>query len=154
MSSPFHAGSHWRGTADVRRSPELRAERARLKSCKDDEKIAQGKQRHERHPGLRRQNDFLFFPIWFGALGRVKPDWKKERLGGGRDGALRRPRRVQRRKGWNWNVPPLAFLPPAKRGRGHRSAMSLPHGRSLDLDAGTVIVLLAAADIGLDPEHP
>src|SRR5581483_6755679 len=52
----------------------------------------------------------------------------------GRDGALRRPRRVSGAT-LDVNVTPLAFVPPAKRGRGHRSAMSLPHGRSLDLDA-------------------
>src|SRR5581483_6906974 len=53
---------------------------------------------------------------------------------GGRDGALRRPRRVSGAT-LDVNVTPLAFVPPAKRGRGHRSAMSLPQGRSLDLDA-------------------
>jgi len=56
----------------------------------------------------------------------------------GWDGALRRPRRVQRR---NWLVwlarlftiffPLLRFVPPAERGRGHRSAMSPPTRRSI-----------------------
>src|SRR5581483_4212809 len=40
-----------------------------------------------------------------------------------RDGALRRPGRVQRRK-VGWRVTPLAFVPAAGRGRGRRSATS------------------------------
>src|SRR5581483_5354006 len=41
----------------------------------------------------------------------------------GRDGALRRPGRVQRRN-VGWRVTPLAFVPAAGRGRGRRSATS------------------------------
>src|SRR5580658_7600225 len=44
----------------------------------------------------------------------------------GRDGALRRPRRVERR---HWRLDSLGeVVPPAGRGRGHRGAMSLPSG--------------------------
>src|SRR5581483_11730677 len=45
----------------------------------------------------------------------------------GRDGALRRPRRVSGAM-LDVKVTPLAFVPPAKRGRGHRSAMSSTSG--------------------------
>src|SRR5581483_10218519 len=56
-------------------------------------------------------------------------------LSRGRDGALRRPRRVSGAT-LDVKVTPLAFVPPARRGRGHRSAMSLPQGLfSRDLDA-------------------
>ena len=42
----------------------------------------------------------------------------------GRDGALRHPRRVQRRNVGRESR--ARVVPPAARGRGHRSAMSLP----------------------------
>ena len=49
----------------------------------------------------------------------------------GRDGALRRPRRVQRRN-LGLTAAGFPFVPPAERGQGHRSAMSLPVRRLTD----------------------
>jgi len=51
--------------------------RAKLKSCKDDEKIARGKRGTS--AALRKRNKMIpsLFSIWFGALRRAKPDGKK-----------------------------------------------------------------------------
>jgi hypothetical protein len=49
IASCFHVLDQGRRTTGVRRSPKMRAERARLKSCKDDDIIAQG--RRGRRPG-------------------------------------------------------------------------------------------------------
>jgi hypothetical protein len=45
---------------------------------------------------------------------------------GGRDSALRCPRRVQRRNAEAGSARSCAFVPPAERGRGRLSAPSLP----------------------------
>jgi hypothetical protein len=50
----------------------------------------------------------------------------------GRDGALRRPRRVQRRNVLLCFGCHEVFVQPAERGLGRRSAPSLPNGGSVD----------------------
>ena len=49
---------------------------------------------------------------------------------GGRDGALRRPRRVQRRNARSHSQETDRLFRPLRRGLGHRSAMSLPKSGS------------------------
>jgi len=58
------------------RSPIMRAERAKLKSCKDDEIIAQGKR--SAALGYGRKVISSFFPSGFARLWRAKPEGKKE----------------------------------------------------------------------------
>jgi hypothetical protein len=72
-------------TADAGRSP-MRAERAKPKSCKDDEIIAQGKR--SAALGYGRKMVPSFFPSGFARPWRAKPEGKKE-LGwvGSRPGA-------------------------------------------------------------------
>ena len=74
-------------------SPKMRAERAQLKSCKDDKTIAQGKRGTSAALGYEPKMISLFFPIWFGAPGRAKPDWKKRDWVCGGVYPGRRPRR-------------------------------------------------------------
>src|SRR5690242_8882176 len=59
----------------LHRSPTLRAQRAKLKSRRDDMILAQGKAK--RRPGLRTQNDLLFFPS--GLVSSASPNRKGKR---------------------------------------------------------------------------
>ena len=74
---------HELGTPDAERSPKMRAERAQLKSCKDDERIAQGKRGTSAALGYEPKMISLLFPIWFGAPGARQTRLEKERLGVG-----------------------------------------------------------------------
>ena len=94
---PIRTSRPRRGAVAADCSTKLRAERGRLKSCKDDEIIAQAQRDTSAGLGKRHKMIPSLFSNLVWRAGRAKPDWKKERLGGGRDGALRRPRRVQRR---------------------------------------------------------
>jgi hypothetical protein len=61
---------------EAQRSPIMRAERAKLKSCKDDEIIAQGKR--SAALGYGRKMIPSFSPSGFARLGRAKPEGEKE----------------------------------------------------------------------------
>ena len=61
--SRFHAEDHRRGAGDGDRSPKMRAERAQLKSCQDDERIAQGKRGTSAALGYEPKMITLFFSI-------------------------------------------------------------------------------------------
>src|SRR5262249_16794166 len=61
--------------ADVFRSPKTRAERAKLKSCKDDTIVAQGKR--SAALGYRRKM-ISFFSSGLARVWRAKPEGKKE----------------------------------------------------------------------------
>jgi len=65
MSFLFHAGCLWRRLEEARRSPMRRAERAKLKTQRDDLIIAQ-QARDERLSGFGAEDDLLPF-FWFGA---------------------------------------------------------------------------------------
>jgi hypothetical protein len=62
--------------ADLGRSPIMRAERAKPKSCKDDEMIAQGKR--SAALGHGRKMIPSFFPSGVARLGRATSEGKKE----------------------------------------------------------------------------
>src|SRR5579859_4299945 len=84
ITSRCHAVGRWRRFVDRNRSPKTRAERAKLKSCKDDKIIAQGKRGTSAALGKEAKNDLLsFFQSGLARHRRAKPDWKKERLGVG-----------------------------------------------------------------------
>jgi len=72
----FHIENQWRGANEFLRSPSMRAERAKLKSCKDDDIIAQGK----RSAALGCVPEMIssFFPSGLARLWRAKPEGKKE----------------------------------------------------------------------------
>lgn len=55
----------------------MRLQGKQLKSCKDDENIAQGKRGTSAALGESHNLIPSLFPIWFGAIVRGKPDWKK-----------------------------------------------------------------------------
>jgi len=76
MSFLFHAERQWRGVAYGHRSPVMRAERAKLKSQRDDMIIAPGKQSAARGYGRKMISSF-FLLVWR-AWRRAKPEGKKE----------------------------------------------------------------------------
>ena len=59
----------------------MRAERAQLKSCKDDERIAQGKRGTSAALGDEPKMISLFFSIWFGAPGARQTRLEKREIG-------------------------------------------------------------------------
>ena len=61
----------------------MRAERAQLKSCKDDKTIAQGKRGTSAALGYEPKMISLFFPIWFGAPGARQTRLEKREIGCG-----------------------------------------------------------------------
>jgi hypothetical protein len=65
-----------RRRATDRKRSSMRAERAKPKSCKDDEIIAQGKR--SAALGYRRRMIPSFFPSGFARPWRAKPEGKKE----------------------------------------------------------------------------
>src|SRR5260370_27931322 len=75
----LHMDGQWRGLADSDRSPKARAQRARLKSCRDDAKIAQGKRGTSAALGCWHK--MIFFPfLKFGLVPKdfgTRPNFKK-----------------------------------------------------------------------------
>jgi hypothetical protein len=74
----LHLGCRGSGATDSGRSPTMRAERAKLKSCKDDEIIAQGKRATSAALGYGPEMIFSFFPSGLARLERAKPEGDKE----------------------------------------------------------------------------
>src|SRR5690242_19097198 len=72
-----------RVAAGVDHSPNARAERAELKSCKDDKITAQGKRGTSAALGMRHKmiRSLVSNRVW--RPKGAKPDWKQERLGAG-----------------------------------------------------------------------
>ncbi len=66
----------WRRASEPERSPTMRAERAKLKSCKDDMIIAQGKRSAALGYGGKMNSSF--FPSGLARRRRAKPEGKKE----------------------------------------------------------------------------
>src|SRR5215471_20838522 len=75
IGSCLRAKCQWRGVGGPQRSPKRRAERAKLKSCKDDTIVAQGKR--SAALGYRRKM-ISFFPSGLARVWRAKPEGKKE----------------------------------------------------------------------------
>ena len=71
------------GVPDDNRAPKMPAERAQLKSCKDDKTIAQGKRGTSAALGYEPKMISLFFPIWFGAPGARQTRLEKREIGCG-----------------------------------------------------------------------
>ena len=76
IPSLLDAGHDRPSATEEHRWAAMRAERAKLKSCKDDEIIAQGKR--SAALGYRRNMIPSFFPSGFARQGRAKPEGKKE----------------------------------------------------------------------------
>ena len=110
-STSVSSGRCLRGSA--LRSP-MRAERAKPKSCKDDEIIAQGKR--SAALGYGRKMIPSFFPSGFARQRRAKPEGKKE-VGWG--GSLPRAA-ASAALPWATILPPLAGL---RRPRGNRETL-------------------------------
>ena len=72
----YISGIQWLAASEVERSPVMRAERAKLKSQRDDMIIAPGKQSAAR--GYGRKMISSFFPSGLARLRRAKPEGKKE----------------------------------------------------------------------------
>jgi len=96
----FRRGSASGGLGSSRRSLCMRARGAKLRSRRDDLRIAQ-QARNERRPGLRTQNEFLFFPSGLARWRRAKPEGKK-RLGVGWRVPGRRPACALLRRALPW----------------------------------------------------
>jgi hypothetical protein len=71
----------WSGVCGFHRSPTMRAERAKLKSLRDDMTIAPGKRSAAR--GYGRKMISSFFPSGLAPLWRAKPEGKKRGWGSG-----------------------------------------------------------------------
>jgi hypothetical protein len=76
IAARSRVGAQRRGVSDPGPSPAMRAQRAKPKSCRDDEIIALGKR--SAALGYGRKMIPSFFPSGFARQGRAKPEGKKE----------------------------------------------------------------------------
>jgi hypothetical protein len=101
-------------------SPTMRAERAKLKSCRDDAITAQGKRGTSAALGNGRKMICSFFPSGLARARRAKPEGKKVAEWGG---VLPRPAAAA---AWPWAI----FLPPLRgSGQPNQTRQPTPVGR-------------------------